>query len=125
MKPWRSSLHEIIFEADTKAGKAFDVVLLWLIVLSVFTVLLESVPELHEQYRKLFFYAEWTFTGLFTIEYVLRLLVVRKPLHYMTSFFGLVDLIAILPSFIGILIPGSGSLRVIRILRLLRMFRVL
>ena len=125
MKTWRSSLHEIIFEADTKAGKAFDVVLLWLIVLSVFTVLLESVPEFHDQYRKLFFYAEWTFTCLFTIEYVLRILVVRKPLHYMTSFFGLVDLVAILPSFIGILIPGSGSLRVIRILRLLRMFRVL
>ena len=125
MKSWRNTLHEVIFEADTPSGKSFDIALLWLIVLSVLTVLLESVPEFQEQYHVQFAIAEWIFTGLFTIEYLLRLIAVRKPLQYATSFFGVVDLLAILPTFIGILIPGSASLRVVRILRLLRMFRVL
>jgi len=125
MKSWRDTLHEVIFEADTPAGKAFDVGLLWLILLSVLTVLLESVPELQSQYQVYFYYAEWVFTCLFTLEYALRLMAVRKPVRYATSFFGIVDLLAILPTFIGLLIPGSASLRVVRILRLLRMFRVL
>jgi voltage-gated potassium channel len=125
MKSWRDTLHEVIFEADTPAGKAFDVGLLWLILLSVLTVLLESVPELQSQYQVYFYFAEWVFTCLFTLEYALRLMAVRKPVKYATSFFGIVDLLAILPTFIGLLIPGSASLRVVRILRLLRMFRVL
>ncbi|MDE0980068.1 MAG: ion transporter, partial [Flavobacteriales bacterium] len=81
--------------------------------------------EFQEQYRVQFAIAEWIFTGLFTVEYLLRLIAVRKPLQYATSFFGVVDLLAILPTFIGLLVPGSASLRVVRILRLLRMFRVL
>lgn len=125
MKATRDRLHEIIFEADTPAGKRFDVLLLWLILLSVVTVMAESVPEWHESYLYFFQCAEWFFTILFTLEYVARLAVVKHPIRYATSFFGLVDLLAILPSFIGIILPGSGSLRVIRILRLLRVFRVM
>ena len=125
MKGSRERLHEIIFEADTTAGKRFDVLLLWLIVASVVTVMAETVPDWHDRYRGTFVVLEWVFTGLFTIEYITRLLVVKRPLRYATSFFGLVDLLAILPTFVGLLIPGSGSLRVIRILRLLRAFRVL
>ena len=125
MKSWRDTLHEVIFEADTPSGKTFDLALLWLILLSVLTVLLESIPELKSQYAEAFYYAEWTFTGLFTLEYVLRLIAVRKPIKYATSFFGIVDLLAILPTFVGLLVPGSASLRVVRILRLLRLFRIL
>ena len=114
MKGSRERLHEIIFEADTPAGKRFDVLLLWLIVASVVTVMAETVPDWHDRYRGTFVALEWVFTGLFTIEYITRLLVVKRPLRYATSFFGLVDLLAILP-LVGLLIPGSGSLRVIRI----------
>ncbi len=125
MKASRNRLHEIIFEADTAAGKAFDVALLWLIVLSVLTVIAESVPEWNSAFHTEFIRLEWGFTALFTLEYVLRLLVVKKPWHYARSFFGLVDLLAILPTFIGLIVPGSSSLRIIRILRVLRVFRVL
>lgn len=125
MKASRNRLHEIIFEADTAAGKAFDVALMWLIVLSVLTVIAESVPEWNSAYHTEFIRLEWGFTALFTLEYVLRLLVVKKPWHYARSFFGLVDLLAILPTFIGLIVPGSSSLRIIRILRVLRVFRVL
>lgn len=125
MNPWRDTLHEVIFEADTPSGRIFDLALLWLILLSVLTVLLESIPELKLQYAAAFYYAEWTFTALFTVEYTLRLIAVRKPLKYASSFFGIVDLLAILPTFLGLLVPGSASLRIVRILRLLRMFRIL
>jgi voltage-gated potassium channel len=120
----RSRLHETIFEADTPAGKRFDVILLWAILASVVTVLLESVPEWSAQYAQAFAIAEWGFTGLFTLEYIVRLSVVRKPLKYAFSFYGLVDLLSILPSFLGLMLPQSASLRVVRILRLLRVFRV-
>ncbi|MBO73865.1 MAG: ion transporter [Flavobacteriales bacterium] len=125
MKGSRERLHEIIFEADTPAGKRFDVLLLWLIVASVITVMAETVPDWHNRYIGTFVALEWLFTALFTIEYLVRLLVVKQPLRYATSFFGVVDLLAILPTFVGLLVPGSGSLRIIRILRLLRAFRVL
>lgn len=125
MKALGNRLHEIIFEADTRAGKIFDIILLWLILLSVVTVLLESVPEFSARYTELFWYLEWGFTSVFTVEYVVRLFLVKKPVKYAVSFYGLVDLLAILPAFLGLLIPGSESLRVVRILRLMRMFRVL
>ncbi|MFZ9055464.1 MAG: ion transporter [Flavobacteriales bacterium] len=125
MSTRRDRLHEIIFEADTPAGKRFDVILLWLIVGSVLTVMAESVPEWHDAYRQLFFILEWTFTGFFTVEYIARLWSVKHPLRYATSFFGVIDLLAILPAFLGFILPGSGSLRIIRIFRLLRVFRVL
>lgn len=125
VKTWRDRWHEVIFEAETPAGKRFDVLLLVAIVLSVATVLLESVPSLATAHGEWFAGLEWGFTALFTFEYLARLAVVRKPARYAFSFFGLVDLLSILPSFVGLFLPGSASLRVVRILRLLRIFRVL
>jgi voltage-gated potassium channel len=100
-------------------------VLIWLILLSVATVILESVRHVREQYGEVLYALEWLFTILFTIEYVLRLLSVRRPLRYATSFFGVVDLLAIIPSYLSIFVPGSHYLLVIRVLRLLRIFRLL
>lgn len=125
MAGWRHRWHEVIFEAETPAGKRFDVLLLVAIVLSVLTVLLESVPSLSADHPELFSWLEWGFTGLFALEYLARLAVVNRPLRYAVSFYGLVDLLSVLPSFVGLVVPGSASLRVIRILRLLRVFRVL
>jgi voltage-gated potassium channel len=122
---YRARLHEIIFESDTGAGKAFDVALLWAIVFSVIIVLLESVTPLRLRYGAELRTAEWIFTGLFTLEYVLRLIAVREPLRYARSFFGVVDLMAIVPTFLSVLVPGAHSLLVVRVLRLLRVFRVL
>jgi len=121
----RHRLHEIIFEADTPAGKAFDVVLLFSIVASVLIVMLDSVSEYSAAYGDLFYGIEWFFTILFTIEYVLRIYSVQKASGYIFSFYGLVDLLSILPTYISILLPGSQYFLVIRILRVLRVFRVL
>lgn len=121
----RARLHEIIFEADTRAGRIFDITLIWLIILSVATVVLESVRSVREQYGSLLYALEWLFTLLFTAEYLLRLLSVRRPLRYATSFFGVVDLLAIIPTYLSVFVPGSQYLLVIRILRLLRVFRLL
>ena len=121
----RARLHEIIFEADTRAGSLFDLTLIWLILLSVATVILESVRSVRAQYGDLLYTLEWVFTLLFTVEYVLRLTSVRHPLRYATSFFGVVDLLAIIPTYLSIFLPGSQYLLVIRILRLLRVFRLL
>ena len=121
----RARLHEVIFESDTRAGRFFDLTLIWLILLSVATVVLESVREVREQYGTLLYTLEWVFTLLFTIEYGLRLLSVRRPLRYATSFFGIVDLLAIVPTYLSVFVPGSQYLLVIRILRLLRVFRLL
>ncbi len=121
----RARLHEITFEADTRAGQLFDLALIWLILLSVATVLLESIRQVRVQYGDLLYTLEWVFTILFTVEYVLRLLSVRRPLRYATSFFGVVDLLAIIPTYLSIFVPGSQYLLVIRILRLLRVFRLL
>ncbi|HEX8706211.1 MAG TPA: ion transporter [Myxococcaceae bacterium] len=122
---FRHRLHTIIFEADTPAGKAFDVVLLVVILLSVATVALESVPPVRERFGTELRVAEWLFTGLFTLEYVLRMVAVFKPLRYAISFFGLVDLLALLPTYLSMLLPGAQSLLVVRVIRLLRIFRVL
>jgi len=122
---WRDKLHEVIFEADTPAGRAFDVALMVSIALSVAAVMLDSVASVRAEYGRLLFAAEWFFTILFTIEYILRLVCVGRPLHYATSFFGVVDLLAILPTYVSMMFPGSQYLLVIRILRVLRVFRVL
>ena len=122
---WRFRLHEIIFEADTPMGRTFDVVLILCIVLSVIAVMLDSVSSIQMTYGSLLFFTEWLFTILFTIEYVLRIMSVGRPLSYMTSFFGIVDLLAVLPTYLSLLIPGTQYLLVIRILRILRIFRVL
>jgi voltage-gated potassium channel len=122
---WRARGHEIIFEADTKAGKAFDVTLMATICLSVLAVVLESVVSLRARYGEWLRAAEWAFTILFTLEYALRLICVSRPLRYARSFFGLVDLLAIVPTYVSALIPGAQALAVIRALRILRVFRVL
>lgn len=121
---WRNRLHEIIFEADTPAGKLFDILLIVFILLSITVVMLDSVPGLRD-WRALFKLGEWFFTLVFTIEYVLRLFAVGRPLAYMRSFFGVIDLLAILPTYISLLFPGTHYLLVIRSLRVLRIFRVL
>lgn len=121
----KEKLHEIIFEADTPAGKLFDVILMWAILLSVGVVFLESVPSISEVYGDQLRIAEYVFTALFTVEYLLRLYTVKRPMGYAFSFFGLVDLLSVLPTFVEVLLPGVASIRVIRILRLLRVFRVL
>jgi voltage-gated potassium channel len=121
----RERLHEIIFEADTPAGKAFDVVLLACIVLSIVAVLLESVASIEEQWGKELRALEWFFTVLFTAEYLVRLASVGRPLRYAVSFFGVVDLVAIVPTYLSVVFTGSQTLLVIRALRLLRVFRVL
>jgi voltage-gated potassium channel len=122
---WREILFEIIFEADTPAGKWFDIILIICISLSVLVVMLDSVSSVRERYGQFLYAIEWFFTILFTIEYILRLLCVRKPIRYAVSFFGIVDLLAILPTYLSLLFFGSRHLAVVRILRVLRIFRVL
>lgn len=121
----KDRLHEIIFEADTKVGKLFDVVLLWLILASVATVMLDSISEIHNRFTGLLITLEWIFTIAFTIEYGLRLWIVKRPIVYAKSFFGIIDLLSILPTYISLFIAGSQYLLVIRALRLLRVFRIL
>ncbi|MEL6593732.1 MAG: ion transporter [Bacteroidota bacterium] len=125
MTSLRERVHEIIFEADTPAGKAFDVGLLIAIVLSVVVVMLESVKEIREPYAVELQWIEWVLTGLFSIEYLLRIYSVQKPQKYIFSFYGIVDLLAILPSFLQPFVAGSRYLVTVRTLRLLRIFRVL
>ena len=122
---WRLRLYTIIFEADTRAGKLFDLTLLAAILASVAVVILDSVDGVSHGRAALFDALEWMFTTLFTIEYVARLACVRRPLRYATSFFGMVDLLAVLPAYLALLVPGAHVLLDVRILRLLRIFRVL
>ncbi len=122
--PIKEKIHELIFEADTKWGKRFDVVLMIIIILSVVVVMLETVPSLHDKYFGFFYVLEWIFTIIFTIEYILRLYCVYRPWKYAKSFFGIIDLLAILPTYLSVFIIGAQSLLVIRILRLIRVFRI-
>ena len=121
----RGRVHEIIFESDTQAGRLFDLTLLVVILASVAVVVLESVAGVRARYGPELRALEWVFTALFTIEYGLRLATVRQPWRYARSAFGVIDLLAILPSYLSLLAPGAQSLLVIRLLRLLRVFRVL
>jgi voltage-gated potassium channel len=123
-KTWREQWYEVIFEADTRAGKAFDVVLLIAILLSVLVVMLESVAEVRERFRPWLIGAEWFFTILFSAEYVARVACARRPLGYVLSLYGIIDLLAILPTYLMHLLPGAQRLAVVRSLRLLRAFRI-
>ena len=125
MTTWRERLWIIIFGSDTVAGKTFDVLLILSIVISVLVVMLDSVKEISEVHGSLLYGLEWFFTLLFSAEYVLRLLTSNRPSRYATSFFGIIDLLAILPTYVSIFFPGSQVLIVIRILRVLRVFRIL
>ncbi|MEL0301608.1 MAG: ion transporter, partial [Flavobacteriaceae bacterium] len=121
----KQRLHEIIYEADTPAGKLFDIILLFLILFSVVLVMLESVFWIGEVYAELLYQLEWGITVLFSLEYIARLLVVKKPWRYVTSFFGIIDLLSLLPMYISFFFMGTSSLVALRALRLLRVFRIL
>ncbi|MGN7989336.1 ion transporter [Pedobacter sp. 22226] len=123
-KDWRFKLHEVIYESNTPAGKAFDIGLLIAIFSSIIVVMLDSVVSIHLKYGKLFNITEWIFAALFTIEYILRLVSIRKPIRYVFSPLGIIDLIALLPSYLSIFFIGAQSLLVFRALRLLRVFRI-
>lgn len=122
---WQQKLFEVIFEADTAAGKWFDIVLILSILASVFVVFLDSVSAIHFQHGSVLNFFEWGFTILFTVEYILRILCVHRPRHYIFSFYGIVDFLGIMPTYLSLLIPGTEFLFVIRILRVQRIFRVL
>ncbi|MEM7681902.1 MAG: ion transporter [Planctomycetota bacterium] len=122
---WRRQLESVIFGTQTRAGRSFDLMLLVVILASVVAVSLETVPSFQERYGGALRAVEWGFTAIFTLEYVARLLCAPRPARYARSFFGVVDLLAILPSFIGLLFPGAHELAVVRGLRLLRIFRIL
>ena len=125
LSPRRQRLHEAIFEADTPVGRRVDFIILAAIVLSVIAVCLESVRSIRDAYGDFLHWLEWGLTGLFTVEYVLRLVSLRKPWHYVRSFYGVVDLLAILPTYLSLFVVGTQSLLVVRALRLLRVSRIL
>lgn len=122
---WKNTLHEVIFEADTRAGKLFDIVLLILILGSVATVMLESVNPIRIEHGQILNIIEWVLTILFSIEYITRIISIKKPFKYIFSFYGLIDLLSILPTYLGLFITGASSMAAIRSIRLLRVFRIL
>lgn len=122
---WKHRLNQLFFHPETPSGKAIELVLLICILASIIVILLDSVPSLHLTYQALFEASELFFTALFTLEYVLRLLASDRPLTYARSFFGAIDLIALLPSYVGLLAIGIPSLMILRALRFLRIFRIL
>lgn len=122
---WRAQLHEIIYEADTPAGKLFDVVLLIAILASIVFVMLESITSFNDKYYSFLNISEWIITILFTVEYVLRIITVNKPLKYITSFYGIIDLLSTIPKYLSLIFVGTSALATLRALRLLRVFRIL
>jgi voltage-gated potassium channel len=122
---WRLQLHKIIFEADTFLGKCFDIVLLLLILFSITIVMLESVNVFDNKFHQMIKTAEWVVTILFTFEYIFRLCAIKKKLKYIFSFYGLVDLLSIIPTYLSLFVTGTQSLMIIRVFRLIRVFRVL
>lgn len=122
---WRQRMYIIIFEADTRLGRLFDLTLIWVILASVAVVMLDSISSIHEKHAATLIALEWGFTLIFTVEYVARLLCVRRPLRYARSFYGIIDLIAVLPTYLAVLVPGLHAMLDVRVLRLLRLFRLL
>ncbi|WP_115852559.1 ion transporter [Kushneria indalinina] len=121
----RDRIFQIIFESDTPAAKGFDIALIIMIIVSVVIILLDSVVSLQARYGEAFMVAEWAFTGIFTVEYLLRLYCLDRPVRYARSTYGIIDLLSILPSWLSLIFPGSQALLVIRVLRIMRLFRVL
>ena len=122
---WRQRLHTVVFEADTRAGRAFDVALIACILASIALVVLESMPAINARWHRELFAAELAFTVLFAVEYVLRLIAVRRPLAYARSPLGIIDLLAVAPTLLALFIPGAQFFLTVRVLRLLRIFRIL
>ncbi|MCF6242343.1 MAG: ion transporter [Bacteroidales bacterium] len=125
MSKLKDKLYEIVFEADTPKGKAFDVLLLFTISVSILVVMLESVPGINKKYAETLYLIEWIITGFFTIEYFLRIWIVKKPVVYIFSFYGIIDFLSVIPSYLGLIFGGMSGFIVIRALRLLRIFRIL
>lgn len=125
IKGWRSKIHEIIYGTHTPAGKLFDLILLGLIVYSVIIVMLESVPNIDREYHKFLDISEWVVTILFSFEYILRVITIKRPKKYIFSFFGIVDLLSTIPKYLSLFLVGSQFITAFRILRLLRIFRIL
>ncbi len=121
---FKNRLQSIIFETDSRSGKLFDIFLIIAIIVSVVVVILDSVPELSKNNHQIFVIIEWVITFIFTLEYILRVIITKKPIKYVFSFYGIIDLLATIPSYLGILFTGGSSLLVFRSLRLLRIFRV-
>jgi len=124
LRKWQLQLHEVIYESETKAGRMFDIILLLCIISSIIVVMLDSVQSLKAKYGTVFYTLEWFFTIVFTIEYILRLICIKRPHKYLFSVLGVIDLLAIIPSYLSIVIAGAQSLLVLRALRLLRIFRI-
>lgn len=122
---WKNKLHEVIYEADTPAGKLFDVVLLFFILASILLVMLESVNTIDAKYHKLLYYGEWIVTLLFSLEYMARIITVQKPWKYIFSFYGIIDFLSTIPMYLSFVLAGSHALVALRALRLLRIFRIL
>ncbi len=121
----RRKLYKIVFETDTKGGKNFDVFLLWIILFSVAVVMIESIPEIGQSYSSIFLIIEWMMTIIFSVEFVLRIWISPKPLKYIFSFWGIIDFLSVLPTYLSLFIFGYHYLIVVRIFRLLRVFRIL
>ena len=124
-KTWKSKLHEIIYEADTPTGKWFDIILILLILLSVILVMLESVKEIDEKYHNTLLSLEWVVTIFFSIEYLARIISIKKPFKYIFSFYGIIDFISTIPLYLSYLFAGSQVLLAVRVFRMLRIFRIL
>lgn len=122
---WRKKLYEIIYEADTPAGKAFDVILLILILVSIMLVMLESVAPINNKYHDYFIFGEWIITIFFSIEYILRIICIKRPTVYIFSFYGIIDLLSTIPLYLSLFFVNTNALLAIRALRLLRVFRIL
>jgi voltage-gated potassium channel len=122
---WRGKIHEIIYEADTPLGKGFDIMLFVLIIISVILVMLESVGHIDERFHDQLLIMEWIITIFFSVEYIARIISIRKPLKYIFSFYGIIDFISTIPLYVSLFVTGTQVLLAVRVLRLLRVFRIL
>lgn len=123
---WQDKIREIIYEADTPAGKLFDLALIASIILSVFAIMLDSIPSVNTEHGALLYAVEWAFTIAFTVEYILRIISIKRPRSYIFSFLGIIDLLSILPTYLGLLMTGQAHyLAIVRLFRVLRIFRIL
>lgn len=125
LSPWQRKLHEIIYEADTPLGKFFDIALFIVIIFSVILIMLESVKAIDVQYHKILLTLEWIITILFTLEYVARIISIKKPTKYIFSFYGIIDLLSTIPLYLSYIFAGSQVFLAVRAFRLLRVFRIL
>lgn len=125
LSPWQNKLHEIIYEADTPMGKLFDIILFIIIIFSVILIMLESVKAIDAEYHEILFILEWLVTIFFTIEYIARIICIKKPSNYIFSFYGIIDFLSTIPLYISYIFAGSQVLLAVRAFRLLRVFRIL